>query len=67
MVNLDNLVSGSPDDLTKWASAVQTDARKINTPRLPDGTADPTGFGQICGTASFNDAAGRTRTAKVSC
>jgi len=59
MVNLDNLVIGTTDDLTKWRSAARTESRKINTPRLLDGTANRNGFGQICGTAWFKDATGQ--------
>ncbi len=59
MVNLDNLVIGSAEDLAKWASAVQIEPRKINTPRLVDGTVVSNGFGQICGTAWFKDSTGQ--------
>lgn len=54
MVPLDNLVTGSAEDLAEWFSA-GIEPRRINTPRLPDGTLDPNGFGEICGTAHFPD------------
>jgi probable HAF family extracellular repeat protein len=54
MVPLDNLVTGSAEDLAKWHSA-GIEPRRINTPRLLDGTPDPNGFGQICGTAHYAD------------